>query len=557
MASRKTPGKSGAKSPSAAKSPKGSGPKARASSAARPPSKRAASPASKRAPRPAGGPEVRKATAPAPRARPAATKAAPAAIPSKAVPRKKAAARAGKGAAAPATPATEGASVPVTETDPAALAKLALGPVAGRSEPRPATIPWSYGLDRITAMAIDPDRLYAWWEVTDAAIERARQALGPGGPGAWLCLRVYDTTGRLFDGTNAHGAFDVGIDRDNRDWFFQIGKPTSTAFVEVGLKSVEGYFSRIARSGRIDFPRREPAALSDPEWMTVETRGGQVSETHRSSAPAPAAHPVPAAGGGAAPPRFEQIPSWLMRDPIQVTETILREAAEHGWERIDWKEESGEGWSASEGRLEWESPHVVSSWEAGPFSDPVEIVPPSREAWQGRSFAWRVGGVTHVVHGPWRVVIRNLASRAEHAVLGAWSIYRSWAVEAGQEVRPGRRAAVRSGASELLAVGASERRWLAGSEVRLGGASELWRAGASELAYGGASELRFLGASQWVARGASERWQAGASERRLGGASERDMDGASQGRLGGASEQHATGEETTWPAVPTLPDGEG
>ena len=150
----------------------------------------------------------------------------------------------------------------------------------------------------------------------------------------------------------------------------------------------------------------------------------------------------------------------------------------------------------------------------------MDIEPPSREAWQGRSFAWRVGGVTHVVYGPWQVVIRNLGARAEHAVLGAWEIYRSWAVEAGHEGRPGRRTVIRSGASELLAIGASERRWLVGSELRLGGASELWRVGASELAFRGASEQLFLGASQAMARGASERWYAGASERRLGGASE-------------------------------------
>jgi len=516
MASRKTPGKAGAKVP---KRPKAAGPRAKAKGKPRAATAAPGSSPPQRKPKPKPTPKSKPRSTPKP----------------KPVPRKKAEARAGKVAAATSSPVAANASVPGTEADPAALAKLALGPAAEQSEPRPATIPWSYGLDRVTAVAIDPDRLYAWWEVTDAAIEKARQALGAGGAGAWLCLRVYDTTGRLFDGANAHGHFDQGIDRATRDWFFQVGKPTSTAFVEVGLRSGDGAFARIARSGRVDFPRREPAPWSDPEWMTVETWSGQVSEVHRSSAPAPgpAAHTGPPAAGVAAPPRFEQIPLWLMRDPIQVTETILREAAEHGWERVDWKEESGEGWSTSEGRLEWESPHVVSSWVAGPFTDPVEIVPPSREAWQGRAFAWRVGGVTHVVHGPWRVVIRNLASRAEHAVLGAWSIYRSWAVETGREVRAGRRAVVRSGASELLVLGASERRWLAGSEARLGGASELWRAGASELAYRGASEQRFLGASQVVARGGSE------------------------GRLGGASERRAAGEGTTWPAVPDLPKGEG
>jgi hypothetical protein len=29
-------------------------------------------------------------------------------------------------------------------------------------------------------MAVDPDRLYVYWEVTDEGLERARAGLGPG-----------------------------------------------------------------------------------------------------------------------------------------------------------------------------------------------------------------------------------------------------------------------------------------------------------------------------------------------------------------------------------------
>ena len=57
-------------------------------------------------------------------------------------------------------------------------------------------------------MPVDPDRLCVYWEVTDDGIARARAGLGAGGPGAWLALRVYDVTGRIFDGTNAHSYFD-------------------------------------------------------------------------------------------------------------------------------------------------------------------------------------------------------------------------------------------------------------------------------------------------------------------------------------------------------------
>ena len=221
--------------------------------------------------------------------------------------------------------------------------------------------------------------------------------------------------------------------------------------------------------------------------MTVQPWSGAVAEVHRGGAAGPARSPAPA------PARFEQIPLWTMHEVGEGHDALLRQALEHGWERLEWQESSGGAWFALEGRSEWESPHVVTSWEAGPFAYPVEVLPPSREAWAGRTFAWRVGGVTHVVYGPWRVVIRNLGRHAERAVHGAWTIVRSWAVEGGHTLRAGPVGVPHPGASERLLLGASERRWLAASELRLGGASEVWRIGASELRYRGASETLLRG----------------------------------------------------------------
>ena len=157
----------------------------------------------------------------------------------------------------------------VAEQDPVATAKLALGPEADTRE-QPATIPWSYGRrsDHRRGRRSRPAlRLLGG----DRSGHRAgAAALGPGGAGAWLGLRVYDTSGLIFDGTNAHSYFDHRRGAlPTGSGSSTIGKPTSTAFVEIGMKSAEGFFARIARSGRVDFPRREPAPWSDPEWMTV------------------------------------------------------------------------------------------------------------------------------------------------------------------------------------------------------------------------------------------------------------------------------------------------
>jgi len=489
-------------------------------------------------PAPAAAPEKAPARArkptPARAARPAAAaRSAPkAAPPGKAPARPKASPRAGAGSKArPPARATPGAVAAAgqapaesgPEQEPAAVAKLDLGPAAQAGQRPVAHIPWGYGADRISAAAIDPDRLFVYWELTDPAIERARSRLGQGGPTAWPSLRVYDTSGRIFDGTNALSYSDHRVERSDRRWFLEVGRPGSTAVVEIGLQSSEGYFVRLARSGRVDFPRKDPAPWAEPEWMTVlpggEVHPGGTGTPLRAMAagPGPVPLPQPAAPPAAqvAPHPLAAIPLWVLRQPAPPPEEVVAVLLEGRTERVEWREEAAQGWVELQGSVEWVGPHTVTSWRSGPLSSPIEIEPPQAEAWQGRSFAYKVGEVTHVVHGPWQVVIRNLAAQSERAELGRWQVFRSWVATAGREVRAVevRTPAPPAGASEARA-GASERRWLEGSELRLGGASE----------------QRFAGASQWMERGASERRLQGASEQRLGGAS--DQAGGSEGRLG-------------------------
>ncbi len=400
---------------------------------------------------------------------------------------------------------------------------------------RPGDIPWGYGQDRVTAMAVDPDRLYVYWEMTDEALERARAGLGPGGRDAWLNLRVYDVTNRIFDGTNAHQYVDHSVSRTDRQWFLSIGRPSSTAVVEVGLKSAEGYFVRVARSGRADFPRREPAPPGRVEWLTVHSASGEVGEPAIGNR-----EPAAFVASGAAPTgQPEPVRAWDIRRTHG--EWIMRD------ESFGTIREEGGEW-VRERTLEWEGPIIRTSWEAGPFFHSVEPPRYVEERYEGTVTVRSVEGRSHVVYGPWRVVIRGLGARAERRVLGVWEVHRSWIAGAGV-VMPtvGGAASVRTpGGSEQVLLGASELHWRAASELRLGGASEIYLIGASELRYRGASEtlyigasewralgaseLRYLGASQWIERGASEIRYAGASEQLYPGASERAWAGASENR---------------------------
>jgi len=451
---------------------------------------------------------------------------------------------------------------PVPEPETGARSKFDLG--SRVAEPKVQHIPWGYDQNRITALPVDPRRMYAYWEVRDDALQVARAALGPGGKDAWLNLRVYDISGRIFDGTNAHSYFDVKIDRDTRQWFFEIGKPTSTHCLEVGLRSHEGYFQKIARSGRVDFPRADAPAPGPVEWMSVHDVTGDIGPTVPGVphlAPEPHA---PAAGHQPPPP----LGAWAEGDYWVVDgNALLEQALQGGWDRhdlrltewiaghgrLEWIGEHGQReWRAGGLRFEWVGPVVSTSWEAGPFPTPVEVPGLVEERHEGHVLVQRIGERTRVIYGPWQVVIRGIGAHAEGRVIARWEVRKSWLTELGFEVEgetvrwmSAHGKGLRPGSSEGLLVGASERRFMVASELRLAGASEIFRIGASEFRYQGGSETVFAGGSEVRVRGASEQRMRGASEQRLRGASEqrprgaseRAKKGASERRLGGASER--------------------
>jgi hypothetical protein len=447
----------------------------------------------------------------------------------------------------PALPpaAAPGRSVPVTSRfDTNHHTPVYSLPVQPTEAPR--AIPWGYARDRVTAMPVDPERLYVYWEVLEESIARARHQLdqsGTPGQDAWLNVRLYDTTGRIFDGSNAHGITDQGVDRSARQWFFDIGKPTSELIAEIGLLSRQGTFVKIARSGRIEFPRREPVAWSEPEWMTVRVSTGHVeranarSQVKSTGSAVPGSHPP--AGG------MEPISNWnWFSKPIEwqdVGRFALGAGPEH---RVEWEEVQGAGTIAFHRRISWESPTMITSWESGPLTYPVEVPLPVRESFVGKTRVFKVADKTHVVYGPWQVIIRGLGAHQSRTILSRWEVFRAWQTVSQREVQEfvvsgvgpsAAGAALGVGASERLFRGASELSFAGGSALRLLGGSEVFLLGASELRLGGASELLFAAASEIMFMGASERRFAGSSEMRFAGGSEMRLGLGSEGRLMGGA----------------------
>jgi hypothetical protein len=447
-----------------------------------------------------------------------------------------------------AAPATNGVGAG-SGTNAPFPSKFDLGPDA-EVEPMPDHIPWGYGSDRVTAMAVDPDRLYAYWEITEEAVAAARAGLGRAGAAAWLNVRVYDISGRLFDGTNAHSYFDHRIERHDRQWFFAINKPTSGACVEVGLRSEEGYFVKIVRSGRVDFPRREPAPGAPLEWLSVRAGGESGTAVSAATATGAGANAAPASahsdGGGAGPGPGGGAPGAGPPPGGWEDWTEIAGFPTPGGQRVlarrwNWEEAGGAAWTGEATRTEWAGPVLRTEWEAGPFTYPIEIPSTVEVRDLGEMSIRAENGRMHIVYGPWQVVIRGIGARAERRVLGTWEYRRQVAIAGGTEKTQVPGGSFAPGSSEWMMAGASERMWLGASELFGRGGSELWMLGASEARFRGASEALLAGASERRWRGASELSFAGASERLLRGASERSFLGASELSFAGASERGFAG----------------
>lgn len=388
----------------------------------------------------------------------------------------------------------------------------------------PDELPWSYGEDRVTVMVRDPESAYVYWEITDPGIAAARARLGPAGDGGWCSLRVYDTTGRDFDGVNANDYFDLSVDRGDREYFLMIRRPGSSLHVEVGIKTHEGYFQPVARSGRCDFPRVGPSSDTTLSFMNVTSEGAPpcVSPCRsRYGGPEPQL-PAREAGGyvdvwraGYTPPAERDAPerehaAWSPH-PVGQTTHIER-----------W-------WNVEEWRAEWRAGLRFMRWEQlDPQRIAVELLGEQPES-------LRVEGGEMLAFGSLRLTIRRAETGAGPRVISTWSM--RWVKASTPMIetwhRVAERRVVEGWEREHVVLGASETQGLlqrGASEVgAMGGSVRLWL-GASEWAANGASELRWMGASELLGVAASVRL--GGSER-LG--SEQTLGGPG----GGASEVHA------------------
>ena len=399
-------------------------------------------------------------------------------------------------------------------------------PERKRAELDAGDLPWSYGENRITVVVRDPDSAYLYWEIDDEGIAAARARLGAGGERGWCNLRIYDTTGHDFDGTNARDYFDLTVDRADREYYLMIRRPGSSMHAELGIKTDEGFFQSITRSGRADFPRNAPSPNATLEWMTITS----------SDAP-PCAAPYRSRYAGPEPPLPERsgagyIDAWRAgyAPSAKVAETG-REASPSSpsitYRSLERAVHIERWWVLDEWRAEWRSGLRFLGWQR---LDPERIAlewlgePPEHVLLEGGEM---------VAYGPWRLTIQAFEAEPGRRVLSTWSVHwvRATTPLIERWERVVERRVVSAWEHEHVVLGASEQHAFmsrgSSEELQLGGSERLWL-GASEWVAGGASETLWLGASATAWLGASERVAAS----RFMGASEQ----ASASRFAGASE---------------------
>ncbi|MCD8502234.1 MAG: DUF4912 domain-containing protein [Bacillaceae bacterium] len=137
-------------------------------------------------------------------------------------------------------------------------------------------------IDQCVLMAQSPNTLYCYWELSETKRTMIEHQLNTPWSNIDKKLRIYDITGKYFNGHNANRYFDYSLPEICDQWFLYDLSPNTTFCVDIGVITKEGSFLSLVRSNAIDTPRFTSEAnglhcesvmkwksgqLSEPEWL--------------------------------------------------------------------------------------------------------------------------------------------------------------------------------------------------------------------------------------------------------------------------------------------------
>ncbi|MEC4675498.1 MAG: DUF4912 domain-containing protein [Nitrospirota bacterium] len=109
-----------------------------------------------------------------------------------------------------------------------------------------AGLPEEYGENVVLLMVVDPDTIFASWEIKKDDYSPEKGLLN---------LRAYDITGIEFDGNNADTFLDMNIENRTGSGFFEIRMQGRDVMIEIGILRPDGKFMPILRSDAVSLPR--------------------------------------------------------------------------------------------------------------------------------------------------------------------------------------------------------------------------------------------------------------------------------------------------------------
>ena len=150
------------------------------------------------------------------------------------------------------------------------------------SAPSPGILDWGhvplpggYKEDRLVLLTIDPYWVHAYWELAAHSAPEHPEGITEERGKVRPVLRVYDVTYIDFDGTNAHGFFDIEITPQARKWYINLWSPTNSLCAELGTIQPDGTFSPWIRSNIVHTPPAWASPHTEERWMRVSWNQGQ------------------------------------------------------------------------------------------------------------------------------------------------------------------------------------------------------------------------------------------------------------------------------------------
>lgn len=126
--------------------------------------------------------------------------------------------------------------------------------------------PWNYGENVITLLFQDPYNLYAYWETTEETYRELAKMLGPDFNQSTSVLKLF----QIADGQEINQLLSQPVSDDQRSWYFHVGRPNGTFYVELGRQLPNGGYILISRSNLVATPSDKVSDIIDEDWALID-----------------------------------------------------------------------------------------------------------------------------------------------------------------------------------------------------------------------------------------------------------------------------------------------